>query len=178
MNDALACLPLFASDREIAIAVVGKEKASYYTKAVIPMLERQGFPLRDALHDGRPVPLVMRFYERYWGIVFGGAVGQPDGQENWSDQQRRRSDRKPQLDLDARSRDALIFMAEHPDVRSHLAVPNASTHTMKVLVDKGALKAGKKDEQGDPTWIVTEVGKEEAKRLGHYYGGRSPTKRG
>ncbi|MND64570.1 hypothetical protein D3C80_559110 [compost metagenome] len=174
MNDALACLPLFASDREIAIAVVGKEKASYYTKAVIPMLERQGFPLRDALHDGRPVPLVMRFYGRYWGIASDGAVGRPDGKENletWTGRHRR-DEKKPQLDLNARSRDALVFMAGHPNVRSHLAVPNAGAHTMKVLQEKGAIEAGKKDEQGDPTWIVTAVGKEEAKRISLYFRGR------
>jgi hypothetical protein len=174
MNEALTGLPLFASDREIAIAVVGKEKASYYTKAVIPMLERQGFPLRDPLHDGRPVPLVMRFYERYWGIASSAAVGRPDGEENlglWTGR-RRRNDNKPQLELDSRSRDALVFMAEHPDVHSHLAIPNASTHTMNALVEKGALKPGKKDDQGDPTWNVTEAGKEEAQRINRYYGGK------
>ncbi|MBB4348032.1 hypothetical protein [Aliirhizobium cellulosilyticum] len=176
MNDALANLPLFATDREIAIAVVGKERASYYTKAVIPMLERQGFPLRDPLHDGRPVPLVARFYSQYWGIGSGTAIGGPDGKEDWSawdNTKRRSAKKKPQLGLDTRSQNALVFMAEHPDVRSHLAVPNASTHTMNVLVEKGALRPGKKDQDGDPTWVVTEAGKDEARRLAEYYGGKS-----
>ncbi|MGQ3215626.1 hypothetical protein [Shinella sp.] len=47
MTDPLSKLPLFATDHEIAIAVVGKERASMYMKAVIPVLERQGFPKMD-----------------------------------------------------------------------------------------------------------------------------------
>jgi len=84
MNDALARLPLFASDHEIAVAIVGKEKASYYTKAVIPMLERQSFPRVDPLHDGRPVQLVQQFYAAYLGMAAGSSVSAPDGQEDMS----------------------------------------------------------------------------------------------
>ena len=58
---ALDALPLFANDRQIAIAVVGKDRASMWMKVVIPQLERSGFPRIDPLHDGRPVPLVKRF---------------------------------------------------------------------------------------------------------------------
>jgi hypothetical protein len=43
---------------------------------------------------------------------------------------------------------------------------------MNALVEKGALKPGKKDDQGDPTWNVTEAGKEEAQRINRYYGGK------
>ncbi len=81
MTDPLSKLPLFATDREIAIAVVGKERASMYVKVVIPALERQGFPRIDPLHDGRPVLLVRRFYEGYLGITAGFNVAAPDGEE-------------------------------------------------------------------------------------------------
>lgn len=81
MNDALSKLPLFATDREIAIAIVGKERASMWVKVVIPQLERKGFPRVDPLHDGRPVPLVKRFYDGYFGITAGFKVAAPDGEE-------------------------------------------------------------------------------------------------
>lgn len=88
MNDLLAKLPLFATDREIAMAVVGKERATMWVKTVIPQLERKGFPRIDPLHNGRPVPLVRKFYEGYWGITAGFQATRPDGPENlaiWTD---------------------------------------------------------------------------------------------
>jgi len=93
MNDALDKLPVFATDVEIAKAVVGKERASYYVKAVIPQLERLGFPKVDPLHDGRPVPLIKRFYEDYMGITAGFRTAAPDGKEDWSvwDRKKRRT---------------------------------------------------------------------------------------
>ncbi|MBB4272820.1 hypothetical protein [Rhizobium mongolense] len=75
-------LPLFATDRELALAVVGKERATMWIKTVIPQLERKGFPRVDPLHDGRPVPLVRKFYDGYFGITAGFAVAAPDGKEN------------------------------------------------------------------------------------------------
>lgn len=60
MTDPLSNLPLFATDRQLAEAIVGKERATMWIKAVIPQLERKGFPRIDPLHDGRPVPLVRR----------------------------------------------------------------------------------------------------------------------
>ncbi|KKX33993.1 hypothetical protein FDR95_05010 [Rhizobiaceae bacterium LC148] len=81
MTDALAKLPLFASDHDLAIAIVGKERAAMWIKTVVPQLERKGFPRRDPLHDGRPIPLVRRFYDAYFGITAGFAATAPDGQE-------------------------------------------------------------------------------------------------
>lgn len=81
---ALDGLPLFANDRQIAIAVVGKDRASMWMKVVIPQLERSGFPRIDPLHDGRPVPLVKRFYDSYFGITAGFSVAAPDGKEDLS----------------------------------------------------------------------------------------------
>ena len=81
MTDPLSRLPMFATDREIAIAIVGKERASIFVKAVIPQLERKGFPRIDPLHDGRPVPLVRKFYDGYFGITAGFVAAAPDGEE-------------------------------------------------------------------------------------------------
>ena len=87
---ALDSLPLFATDREIAIAIVGKGKASYWITAVLPKLERSGFPAEDPLHTGRAVPLVRRFYEGYFGMTAGFAMAKPDGEEKvWQPKRRR-----------------------------------------------------------------------------------------
>lgn len=77
----LDSLPLFATDREIAVAVAGRARADYWQKAVLPALERSGFPAVDPLHLARPVPLVKRFYEAYFGITAGVAMAKPDGEE-------------------------------------------------------------------------------------------------
>lgn len=97
MTDLLGKLPLFATDREIAIAIVGKERAAMFVKAVIPQLERKGFPRIDPLHDGRPVPLVRKFYDGYFGITAGFAAVAPDSEERlgeWKTLQHSR--RKPE----------------------------------------------------------------------------------
>ncbi|MBZ9808099.1 hypothetical protein [Mesorhizobium sp. ESP-6-2] len=80
-NAALDKLPLFATDLEIAVAVVGKRNASRWKRDVIPMLERQGFPRWDPLHQGRPVPHVRQFYALYLGITAGFTMAPPDGEE-------------------------------------------------------------------------------------------------
>lgn len=81
MTDFLSKLPLFATDKELAVAIVGKERAQMWIKTVIPQLERKGFPRIDPLHDGRPVPLVRRFYDGYLGITGGFSVAVRDGEE-------------------------------------------------------------------------------------------------
>ncbi|RVO65719.1 hypothetical protein [Sinorhizobium meliloti] len=80
--DLLSQLPLFATDQQLAAAIVGKERASMWVKAVIPQLEKKGFPRIDPLHDGRPVPLVRKFCEGYFGITAGFNAAAPDGKEN------------------------------------------------------------------------------------------------
>lgn len=81
MTGPLSSLPLFATDNELAVAIVGKERASMWVKTVIPQLERQGFPRIDPLHDGRPMPLVRKFYNSYFGITAGFQSTKPDGEE-------------------------------------------------------------------------------------------------
>lgn len=94
VNDALSKLPVFATDRQLAVAIVGKERADMWIKIVIPQLERKGFPRVDPLHDGRPVPLVEKFYDGYFGITVGFAAAAPDGEERlgeWKKSRRRPS---------------------------------------------------------------------------------------
>ncbi|OJU05895.1 MAG: hypothetical protein BGN83_14695 [Rhizobium sp. 63-7] len=79
--EKLGALPMFANDRQLAVAIVGKDRAAMWVKTVIPQLEKKGFPRIDALHDGRPVPLVKKFYEGYFGITAGFAASAPDGEE-------------------------------------------------------------------------------------------------
>ncbi|MFS8114881.1 helix-turn-helix domain-containing protein [Rhizobium jaguaris] len=82
MTDLLSQLPLFATDRELAVAIVGKARVDMWVKMVVPQLEKHGFPPIDPLHDGRPVPLVRRFYDHYFGLTGGFAISVPDGEEN------------------------------------------------------------------------------------------------
>lgn len=82
-SNALNDLPMFATDQQLAVAIVGKARATMWVRTVIPQLERKGFPRVDPLHDGRPVPLVRRFYDGYFGITAGFNVAAPDGQEDW-----------------------------------------------------------------------------------------------
>ncbi|WP_292326376.1 hypothetical protein [Mesorhizobium sp.] len=90
-NAALDKLPLFASDKEIALAIVGREKAQYWLTGVLPTLERRGFPAEDPLHTGRAVPLVRKFYEQYLGITAGFAMAKPDSEERiWTPKRERK----------------------------------------------------------------------------------------
>jgi hypothetical protein len=80
-NAALDKLPLFATDLEIAVAIVGKQNASRWKREVLPALEHKGFPRWDPLHEGRPVPHVKQFYALYLGITQGFTMAPPDGEE-------------------------------------------------------------------------------------------------
>lgn len=89
-NSALDKLPLFASDLEIAVAIVGKQNASSWKREMIPALERKGFPRFDPVHKGRAVPLVRKFYEAYFGLTMGAGPLQPDGKERLGQYSRRK----------------------------------------------------------------------------------------
>lgn len=75
-------LPMFASDQDIAVAIVGKKAAGEWLKTRFPAIEKApGFPKVDPLHGGRPVPLVKLFYDTYLQVPRSGR-GMPDGEEN------------------------------------------------------------------------------------------------
>lgn len=80
-NAALDRLPLFATDLEIATAIVGRARADYWRRAILPALEKSGFPSLDPLHKARPVPLVKQFFALYFGITAGITLAKPDGEE-------------------------------------------------------------------------------------------------
>ncbi len=78
----LDTLPVFATDQEIAIALVGKSNADQWRKTRLPALEKiPGFPKVDQMHGGRPVPLLKLFYDNYFHLPKSGK-GVPDGEED------------------------------------------------------------------------------------------------
>jgi hypothetical protein len=82
MPSPLDALPVFASDFDIAVALVGKKAAPDWIRSRLPAIEKvPGFPKVDALHGGRPVPLVKLFYENYLRLPASGS-GLPDGDED------------------------------------------------------------------------------------------------
>lgn len=71
----LDALPMFAGDQEIAEAIVGRDKAEKWMRDRLPTLaSKPGFPPIDAFHGGRPVKLVIRFYDEYLGTDSGQAI--------------------------------------------------------------------------------------------------------
>jgi hypothetical protein len=74
-------LPMFASDRQIAEAIVGKDKAEKWLKERLPTLaSKPGFPPIDPVHEGRAVALVKLFYANYLHLPADGR-GVPDNRE-------------------------------------------------------------------------------------------------
>lgn len=86
-------LPMFATDRQIAEAIVGKDSADKWLRERLPTLaSKPGFPPIDAFHGGRPVKLVARFYDEYLGIGDRRELTAPKGVENieaWKPSRRR-----------------------------------------------------------------------------------------
>lgn len=80
-------LPMFASDRQIAEAIVGKDKAEKWMRERLPTLaSKPGFPPIDPVHEGRAVALVKLYYANYLNLPVDGR-GVPDdrGREGeWS----------------------------------------------------------------------------------------------
>ena len=84
-------LPLFASDAELAEAVVGKARVKQY----LIVLERldagdPGFPKVDKAHGGRYTPAVKLYYDTHHGLRTGlrEAPDQPERPEAWTNRKR------------------------------------------------------------------------------------------
>ncbi len=90
---ALDSLPLFATDKEIAVAIVGRTGAAHWLRSVLPTLEHRGFPAVDPLHLGRAVPLVRKFYQDYFGITAGFVMEKPGGEKKAWEPKRKRAER-------------------------------------------------------------------------------------
>ncbi len=59
-------LPMFATDLQIAEAIVGRDAAEKWMRERMPTLaSKPGFPKIDEFHGGRPVKLVAKFYDDY-----------------------------------------------------------------------------------------------------------------
>jgi hypothetical protein len=93
MTDSLSKLPLFATDIEIAIAIVGKARAFEWKRCNLPLLEAKGFPKFDHIHGGRPVSLIRHYYDCYLGLAKPIATAGPDGEEDMAAWTRSRSKR-------------------------------------------------------------------------------------
>lgn len=75
-------LRMFASDHDIAIALVGKKATKDWLRNRFPAIEKApGFSKVNPMHGGRPVPLVKLFYDTYLKVPASGR-GMPDGEEN------------------------------------------------------------------------------------------------
>jgi len=60
-------LPAFASDDDLATALLGTGKITVF-RAVVPLLEYRGFPKVDGLLGGRYVPAVKAFFDREYKV--------------------------------------------------------------------------------------------------------------
>ncbi|SFU39031.1 hypothetical protein SAMN02799631_00398 [Methylobacterium sp. 174MFSha1.1] len=78
---AFDALPLFASDRDIAVALVGEDMAPTIID-MMPVLERMGFPKPDPFFVGRYVPAVRQFLDHRYGLTATTATACDGGVES------------------------------------------------------------------------------------------------
>lgn len=67
---AIDDLPLFVTDEQISEVVMGAGKVKEWL-AILPLLERRGFPSIDELTGGRYLPAVKAFFDREWNVHGG-----------------------------------------------------------------------------------------------------------
>ena len=85
-------LPMFATDQQIAEAIVGKDKAEKWMREKLPALAKMpGFPAIDEFFGGRPVAHVARYFENWLGK---GSTVAPPGREDRSGWKTDRSKRQ------------------------------------------------------------------------------------
>jgi hypothetical protein len=73
-------LPLFASDSAISEALMGPGKVREWL-AILPLLDRRGFPGIDGLMGWRYTPAVKAFFDREWKIHGSTNIRDPRGGE-------------------------------------------------------------------------------------------------
>lgn len=73
-----ADLPLFATDAELGVALLGRARAALWNR-LVQSFEREGLPKNDPLMGGRYVPAVKAFFDRQYGLTSGvrAASGHP-----------------------------------------------------------------------------------------------------
>jgi hypothetical protein len=85
-------LPLFASEADIATALMGPGRATEF-RQIVPLLERRGFPTIDGLMGGRYTPAIRAFFNREYGIHGSLQVSElhmPEDLGAWKGQRRSR----------------------------------------------------------------------------------------
>ena len=82
-------LPLFADERSLSEAVLGRGKYTHW-RAVVPLLEARGFPKIDGLLGGRYVSAVKAFFDREYRVHGPTQISVPDGPENLGGWKKRR----------------------------------------------------------------------------------------
>jgi len=73
-------LPLFATDEQIGEVVMGPGTTKEW-HAMLPLLERRGFPSIDGLLGGRYVPAVKAYFDREWYVHGSTSIRDPHGEE-------------------------------------------------------------------------------------------------
>jgi hypothetical protein len=84
-------LPLFADDRELALALLGPKRAKEWPM-VVHVFERLGLPPIDRTTRGRYTPAVKSFLDRIYNPGGMGSAAAPDGVEGvlpWNEKRRR-----------------------------------------------------------------------------------------
>ena len=66
-------LPLFATEQQIATALLGPGKVEHW-RQIVPLLERRGFPTIDGLMGGRYTPAVRKFFDLDYRLGDHGQV--------------------------------------------------------------------------------------------------------
>ena len=61
-------LPLFATDDELAMALLGRARSAVW-RTLVPSFEREGLPKNDPQMGGRYVPAVKAFFDRQYGLT-------------------------------------------------------------------------------------------------------------
>ncbi len=82
-------LPLFASDQELAIAILGRKGAKEWTQVAL-YFERKGMPKMDPVVGRRYRPAVKKFLDKLWNLD-GTRVGQsgPERLDLWNVRKKR-----------------------------------------------------------------------------------------
>lgn len=73
-------LPLFATDAELAGAILGPRRGNW--PAIAQLLETKGLPRINTLMGGRYVPAVKQYFDADNGILQKVLPSHPDGVEN------------------------------------------------------------------------------------------------
>lgn len=81
-------LPLFASEEDVASALMGPGRLGHW-RALAPLLEGRGLPKIDAEMGGRYTPAIRKFFDQQYRIDTP-YMSAPDGPENFSGSWRKR----------------------------------------------------------------------------------------